>query len=137
MFFAQTDLPSVPAETLKWVLVILVAIVLIGLAVFTAIHSASKKSMRLEEPMPELRKAPKRYNHDANEQRFGELERRIVELEEWRDGLIEKLELDKMEILKAGDTRKDQIEAHIENVRKELDGKISNMPDRIVALLRN
>ena len=113
MMLAQsTDLPAVPAETLKWVLIILGALLFIALAIFTAWNSR-KESIRIEDPLPEVRKSPKRYNHDATEQRFGDLERRVGELEEWRDGLIEKLESDKQQILEAGEHRAEKLHERI------------------------
>lgn len=79
IFFAQsTDLPSVPAEILKWVLIIIVSIVLICCAIYATFFSGRKVKAKLEDDPPiTVRKAPKRYNHDATEQRFTQIEGRL------------------------------------------------------------
>jgi hypothetical protein len=75
----STDLPAVPANTLKWVVVILVVIFLVACAGIVA-WSSLRKPEKLEikdEPAIEIRKAPKRYNHDLAEQRYAEHTRRL------------------------------------------------------------
>lgn len=66
-----------------------------------------------------------------------DLRRRVELLEEWRHELIQKLDSDKQEILRQGEERSEKIYAHIERVRRELAENQINMPDRIVAMLRN
>lgn len=62
---------------------------------------------------------------------------RIVALESWRNELIQKMDDDKTEILTAGEERARRIYTHVEDVRKEIDGKIHNLPNELVALLKN
>jgi hypothetical protein len=66
-----------------------------------------------------------------------DLKRRLEILEAWRQQLIEKLDADKLEILHQGCERAAKIYMHIEEVRRELAENQNNLPDRIVALLRN
>ena len=138
MMFAQTDLPNVPAEILKWVLIVIVAIGLIALAVWGAFRKPEKTKVKVDDDPPiEVRKAPKRFNHDLAEQRFADHERRLLTLENWRHGLIEKMETDKREIVDAGEQRASRIHEHIENDRREMDRKIESLFDRIIATLKN
>ncbi|MDE2102217.1 MAG: hypothetical protein KGL39_33535, partial [Patescibacteria group bacterium] len=66
-----------------------------------------------------------------------DLRRRVEVLEAWRQELINKLDADKLEILRQGSERAAKIYAHIEEVRRELAENQNNLPERIVALLRN
>ena len=77
MIFAQsTDLASVPESTLKWVLIILVAVALITAALYAAFRRDN--TVRIEDnPAPQFEKAQKRYNHDATEGRFIRVESRL------------------------------------------------------------
>lgn len=93
-----------------------------GAAAGVSIWAMTRKKSTVEiEPQPiETRRAAKRFNHDLAEQRHADHERRLLDLETWRAGLIEKLEDDKNEILRAGDARKDELQTQI----NELPGKI-------------
>ena len=95
MMFAQsTDLPAVPSETLKWVLIILVSIVLVGAIVYAAIKSGSdKKTIISDDPPPQFDRVPKRYNHEATQERFGRVESRLRD----HDQKFERLQLEKHE----------------------------------------
>lgn len=75
----STDLSSVPAEVLKYVLIVIVSIILITAAVYMAFFSGRRLvQARLDDDPPiTVRKAPKRYNHDAIEQRFTNVEKRV------------------------------------------------------------
>jgi hypothetical protein len=78
MILAQsTDLPSVPDSTLKWVLIILVSIVLIAAALYAAFHKSGPVKID-DNPPPEYRKAPKRYNHELAEQRNADMNGRLT-----------------------------------------------------------
>lgn len=66
-----------------------------------------------------------------------QLNARVKVLEQWRNDLITKLDDDKTEILLAGDERARRIYTHVEDVRKELDHKLSALPNELVALLKN
>jgi flagellar basal body-associated protein FliL len=78
MLAQSTDLPAVPSETLKWVLIILVVILFVGLAVYAAINTAREKRLTInDDPAPQFERAPKRYNHEAVDQRFGRVESRL------------------------------------------------------------
>ena len=65
------------------------------------------------------------------------LQHRVKNLEDWRGKLIEKLDDDKSEVIKAGEQREQRIRDHVDDVRRELDDKISTVPNETVALLRN
>ena len=76
---AQAQLDSVPEGYVKWFFVILfVLIVIVGIIV--GIISAYRKPspIRIDDnPAPEFRKAPKRYNHDLFIAQHGEVSRRL------------------------------------------------------------
>jgi len=80
MLAQSTDLPAVPAETLKWVLVILGALLFIGLAIWGAFSVSRERRLTInDDPAPQFDRAPKRYNHEATDQRFGRVESRLRE----------------------------------------------------------
>lgn len=62
---------------------------------------------------------------------------RVKSLEEWRDKLISKLDDDKHDVINAGEDRARRIYTHVEEVRRELDEKITRVPNETVALLKN
>lgn len=125
LLFAQANLDQVPADTFKWVVIMLIG--LAGLAcLLWATFSTRKQAMTIDPQPVEVQKTPKRFNHDLAEQRHADHERRLRDLEHWRDGLIEKLEADKNEILRAGEDRKD-----------ELQKQINELPSRIVTDILN
>ena len=68
---------------------------------------------------------------------FKAMNHRLVDLENWRLQLVNKMDADKAEVIAAGEQRAAKIYEHMNEVRLELDGKISAMPSEIVALLRN
>ncbi len=70
-------------------------------------------------------------------QNLKQLNHRVRQIEDWRDGLLNKLDDDKEEIKASGEARCQRIEAHVEDVRRELDAKLSAMPSEIITLLRN
>ena len=79
-FIAQsTDLSSEPAEIFKWVMITLIGIVLIVAVVYGSFFSGRKPVQAKidDDPPITVRKAPKRYNHDATEQRFISIENRV------------------------------------------------------------
>lgn len=89
-------------------------------------------------------KGIQRMRGDAPQPPNGELKQSIKQLndrlkilEEWRNDLTQKLEGDKNQILEAGEDRARRIYTHVEDVRKEIDGKITDLPDRIIATLKN
>lgn len=139
MMLAQESLTGLPDSF--WKNFCIALIVLLGIAgVVVGIWAATRKSepTRLnDEPPIAVQKASKRYNHDAAENRFTNLERRVGDLEAWRDGLIDKLESDKVELLTAGEDRASRLHEHIETDRRELENKINVLPDRLIAMLRN
>jgi hypothetical protein len=125
MMLAEETLHDLPDSF--WKNFCIALIVLLGVAaVVVLIWSAMRKPAPLklsDDPAIEVRKAPKRFNHDLAETRHTELDRRVTRLENWRDGLIQKLEDDKQEILRAGDDRQKfleekQEERHALNVRR-------------------
>jgi len=82
MMFAQsTDLPAIPGDTLKWVLAVLAFLLFVAVGIVALLTFFRKPApQRLDDNPPiEIRKAPKRYNHELTEKRFDELERRVME----------------------------------------------------------
>jgi hypothetical protein len=79
MFAQATDLPSVPAEVFKWTVIVLLAVFGIVAAVVLFIRSLNDKPVKIDDQPPlEIRKASKRYNHELNELRFAEIDRRLA-----------------------------------------------------------
>jgi len=79
MMLAQQTLDALPANFWKSFCIALFAIIGLILAVVT-IWALTRKPPKVEisdNPSPEFRKAPKRYNHDLSEQRYGEQTRRL------------------------------------------------------------
>lgn len=62
---------------------------------------------------------------------------RVKALEDARARLLEKMDEDKTEILAGGEDRARRIYEHIDEVRRELDEKVSRIPGETVALLKN
>lgn len=65
------------------------------------------------------------------------LSHRMKSLEEWRQQLVNKMDGDKNTIIESGEERARRIYAHVEEVRRELDEKITRVPNETVALLKN
>ncbi|MCX6896316.1 MAG: hypothetical protein NTZ16_12625 [Verrucomicrobia bacterium] len=139
LMMAQAQLDSAPAEFVKWFFVIVFALILVVAAVFGIVAFFRKPDeVKLkDDPAIEVRKAAKRFNYDLTEQRYNDHERRILALEKAKGELFGKLESDKQEILDAGEMRGDKITEHVEAVRRELDEKIDNIPDRVITTLKN
>lgn len=94
LFFAfilaqSTDLSSEPAEIFKWTVLTLLGILLIVAVIYAAFFSGRKPvQAKIEDDPPiTIRKAPKRYNHEAHEQRFMNVEARLGAAEAEIDGL--------------------------------------------------
>jgi hypothetical protein len=69
-----------------------------------------------------------------------EINRRVIALEEWKDGLLQKLDADKSELLAAGERREEKLSAEISGVATRVDGlqaALTNIPGEIMALLAN
>lgn len=115
MMFAQQTLDNLPASF--WKSFCIALLVLLGAAALVvAIWQPFRKQppTRLDDDPPiTTRKAPKRYNHDLNEQRYSDHERRIVALEKANSELLKQLENDKIEILNAGEKRGKEIHGRI------------------------
>ena len=89
MLLAQaTDLPSVPAEVFKWTVIVLLAVFATVAAVVLFIRSLHDRTVKIDDQPPlEIRKAAKRYNHEANELRFAEIDRRLAAHEKEMQGI--------------------------------------------------
>ena len=69
-----------------------------------------------------------------------ELSRRVIVLEEWKDGLLQKLDADKSELLAAGERREEKLSAEISGVATRVDGlqaALTKIPGELMALLAN
>ena len=127
MMFAQIE--SVPADTLKnfmWAGAALLVIAYYAKQLFWSEKNPQPFSV---EGMPlgnkEIARDLKAMNH------------RLVALEQWRGQLLSKMDTDKSEVIEAGEERARRIYTHVEDVRKEIDSKITRLPNELVALLRN
>ncbi len=74
---AQADLGGIPANTFKYVFLILIGLAVAAAFIYSAFGRKEKQSVKFErEDQPvDVRKSPKRYNHDATENRFVGLEK--------------------------------------------------------------
>lgn len=80
---SQADLTGVPAAVFKWVIIILVGFAVAAAFIWTAFRTGGKQDVRIDQdPTPEFRKAPKRYNHDLAEERHRDLSRRLTRAEQ-------------------------------------------------------
>jgi len=72
---------GVPAATFKWVFIILIGLAVAASFIWAAIKPERKQSVKIDrEDQPvDFRKSPKRYNHDATENRFTGLEKKTEE----------------------------------------------------------
>ena len=83
LLFAQTNLGDVPADTFKWVFIILLSLAVMAIGAYAALRN--RKQTTTIDPQPvEVAKSPKRFNHDLAEQRHADHERRLLDLERWR-----------------------------------------------------
>ena len=142
MLAQATDLPSVPAELLKWVLTILAFIAVLGLAFYAALKKPEKMKVRVDdEPAIKVEKTARRYNHDASELRFTNIEETVSEHGHEIAKIKELLRVDlpsmERRLESSNEVRAARIHEHIENDRKELDKKIDGQFDRVLATLRN
>lgn len=72
------------------------------------------------------------------------LAERVEKLEEWKETITAKMELDKQQILRSGSERGRTIFEKIEATRKELDGKVEKLsesveaiPERMIKMFKN
>ena len=120
------------ATNINWTLIC--GIVLTAATVAMWWDARKQRSTRLEQPVQVSGTPP---SADVIANNLKQLNHRMRALEDWRDSLLQKMDEDKTTILAGGEDRARRIYAHIEDVRKELDGKLSSMPSEIVTLLRN
>ncbi|MDR3457723.1 MAG: hypothetical protein P4N60_09780 [Verrucomicrobiae bacterium] len=69
-----------------------------------------------------------------------DIKRRVTVLEEWKDGLMQKLDADKTEIMAAGQQREQNLRGEIKSVAGELhdlQSTVANLPNEFMALLAN
>ena len=120
------------ATNINWTLIC--GIVLTAATVAMWWDARKQRSTRLEQPVQVSGTPP---SADVIANNLKQLNHRMRALEDWRDSLLQKMDEDKTTILAGGEDRARRIYAHTEDVRKELDGKLSSMPSEIVTLLRN
>ena len=109
----------------------------LGLLLFTALMWWDARKARVTEIKQPLVGQIAPPGNSELQMSVKQLNARVKVLEQWRTDLITKLDDDKGEVLAAGEDRARRIYAHVEDVRKEIDGKISDLPSQIVALLKN
>jgi hypothetical protein len=124
--FAQADLTSVPAGFLKDFLTVLFALVVIAAIVVGVILSFRKPKMSIDPQPVEVRKSPKRYNHDLMENRHASTTAALTNHEERIRQLERDMPAMERSILSAGEER----EARLQD-------QLTSLPDRIIATLAN
>lgn len=127
MMLAQIE--TLPADTLKnfmWAGAALLVIAYYAKQLFWGEKNPQPFSVQGTPPgNAEIQRDLKAMNH------------RLVSLEQWRGQLLDKLDEDKTQVIEAGEERARRIYTHVEDVRKEIDGKITKLPNELVALLVN
>ena len=130
---AQADLGSVPANTFKYVLLILIGLAVAAAFIYGAFGRREKQSFKIDrEDQPvETRIKAKRYNHDATEHRFSTLEQKTTEHGAQISKLWETLRVDlpamERRLNEAGEERSSAIHGRINDILKEvgkLEGKM-------------
>lgn len=84
-------------------------------------------------------KAPEPPNGQLQSQHH-DLSRRVKNLEDWRDGLIRKLDEDKNEIIAAGERREKTLKGEMHFLSSRVDGlqgTVAQIPNEFMALLAN
>ena len=120
----STDLPAVPGDTLKWVLVIMVAILLIAVAVYSAF---GLKRVRLDtDPPPAFRKASPEFNPALCDELHSQVARRL----DGHDAAIEALRAEAVK----GDK---ELEAKLEEFRLEAKRTESGLHRKLNGISRN
>lgn len=66
-----------PAGQLKWILVTIFGLLIVAGIIVSIIVAFRKKTFTVEPQPVEVRKSPKRYNHEQTEHRFGDVTRRL------------------------------------------------------------
>jgi len=124
MLLAQaTDLPSVPAEVFKWTVIVLLAMFAIVAAVVLFIRSLNDKRIKIDDQPPlEVRKAAKRYNHELNELRFAEIDRRLAAHEKE----IENIQRERAETLKHINRRFERVLVSLASIAGKVGAKVPN-----------
>lgn len=127
MMLAQIE--SLPADTLKnflWAGAALLVIAYYAKALFWSDKTPQPFAVAQQPPgNSELHLSVKQLNA------------RVKLIEEWRHDISEKMEENKSDVIAAGDRRANAINEHVEAVRLELDRKISDMPHKIISILRD
>jgi hypothetical protein len=123
---ADTELSSVPAEILKWVTILGVAGIFILLAILGIISFFRKpEPTRIHDDPPiEVRKAPRRFNHDANELRFTGIEKRLdsneEDIEKIKDLFREELPEMERRLDKANEDRVSEVHDRVNEILGEV-----------------
>lgn len=117
MMLAQsTDLTAVPDATLKYVLIVIVAIALVTAFLYSAFRRGN--SVRIEDnPPPEFRKSDKRYNHDAVTERFQRAESRLRD----HDLKFESLEISRRQADENASRRNNRLMYALGKIAQKLD----------------
>ena len=121
------------ADGVNWSLIMQA---LIALGTFLAWRSSLKHEATVISPQP-LSVTGTPMTNSEMVRDLKAINHRLVDLENWRLQLVNKMDADKAEVIASGEQRAIKIYESMNEVRLELDGKISAMPSEIVALLRN
>ena len=129
MMIAQaTDLTAVPDAMLKWVLIILISLGLVALAAYSAFRKPEKTRVKIEDdPAVEVRKAPKRYNHDAVEHRFVTIESRVGRHEDDIEKLKDLFRVDLPEMERRLDSANEERVSEVHQRVNEILGEVKEM----------
>ena len=134
IILAQADLTAVPADTLKWTLIVIIGLVLVGLQVWTAVRSS--KTQITPDPL-RVEKLDKFATRDFCEQRHAEVSRRLDGHDKDVRTIYDEIKRNRADNESQANTRSVAVHAKIDDVRRELSEKIDDMPAQIIATLRN
>jgi hypothetical protein len=125
-------LEAVPAEQLKWTLVILMTLAILALQVWLAVRS--RRTQITPDPL-RIEKLDKFATRDFCEMKNAELSRRLEANEEDIRRIYVEMKRDRAAADVHASERSKTIFNEIKLVRAEVTDKIDGMPDRIIKLL--
>lgn len=147
-FFAQADVGSLPANWLKSMVIFTIAVIAVAsfassafITILQYILEKRRDAKSFADPQPReilpqplgVEKMSKRYNHDANEQRFKTLEittdRHGTEIEKLKDTIRTDLPLMERRLDKANEERVGNVHDRVNEILgevRELRGELKN-----------
>lgn len=134
--FAEADASSLPAMFIKNSFIMVLVWIAAGAGIAVIIDAFRKRRKVEIHPQPlEVRKAPKRFNHDLAESRHSDHERRLEDHED-RIADLEKTRGEfEVTMLKAGEERELRLRNEIHGAQMETKNSLGKLHERINQIL--